>query len=54
MKKIFIYISILLSTANCKKILEIDKPIDKITSDVVFADDATANLALTGLYNKMM
>lgn len=54
MKKIYAYILILLTTTSCKKILEIDNPIDKVTTDVVFADDATANLAVTGLYNRMM
>ncbi|MBS1577377.1 MAG: RagB/SusD family nutrient uptake outer membrane protein [Bacteroidetes bacterium] len=54
MKKIYSYILLLLSLTSCKKILEIDTPIDRITTDIVFADDATANLAVTGLYNRMM
>ena len=54
MKKIYSFILLLFSLASCKKILEIDPPIDKITTDIVFADDATANLAVTGLYNRMM
>lgn len=54
MKPIYAFILILLTATGCKKILEIDNPIDKVTTDVVFADDATANLAVTGLYNRMM
>lgn len=54
MKNIALYLLILISLEGCKKILEIDKPIDKITSDIVFSNDATANLAVTGLYNRMM
>ena len=54
MKQIYAYMLILLTATSCKKILDINAPIDKVTNDVVFADDATANLALTGLYNRMM
>lgn len=38
---------------GCKKLIEIDPPLDQISSDVVFATDKTAKAALTGLYTTL-
>ncbi|MCY1662577.1 RagB/SusD family nutrient uptake outer membrane protein [Chryseobacterium sp. SL1] len=38
---------------SCKKAVDVDLPINKITSPNVFADDKTATAAVLGLYSKM-
>jgi starch-binding outer membrane protein, SusD/RagB family len=39
--------------SSCKKAVDVDLPINKITSPAVFADDKTAAAAVLGLYSKM-
>ncbi|ASZ11611.1 RagB/SusD family nutrient uptake outer membrane protein [Chitinophaga pendula] len=43
----------LLGNTACKKFLQIDPPIDRLKSDLVFTDDALATAGITGLYSKM-
>jgi starch-binding outer membrane protein, SusD/RagB family len=40
-------------TGGCKKLVEIDEPVNSITTKLVFSTDATANAAILGIYNKM-
>lgn len=51
------YILLLLLTgcfwAGCKKLIEIDLPIDKNTSETVFSNTSTAVAAMTGIYARM-
>ncbi|HRP38012.1 MAG TPA: RagB/SusD family nutrient uptake outer membrane protein, partial [Candidatus Dojkabacteria bacterium] len=39
---------------SCKKFVEVDPPIDKLTAEVVFNNDVTATSALLGIYANMM
>ncbi|RKR84417.1 RagB/SusD domain-containing protein [Mucilaginibacter gracilis] len=38
---------------SCKKLIEIDTPVNKIISSAVFKDDATATAAMLGIYIQM-
>lgn len=40
----------LLTTASCKKFIEVDVPIDQVSSDKAFLNDATALSSVLGLY----
>ncbi len=46
-----LYVILILS--GCKKLIEIDPPIDKITGNSVFSDPASAAKVLTGIYYDM-
>src|ERR1044072_8805866 len=51
---IFTYISLLIITLGataCEKMIEIDPPVNEITSETVFKSDATAKATLSGLYS---
>lgn len=39
---------------GCENLLEIDSPSTKVSSDIVFRDDATATSAVTGMYTRML
>lgn len=41
------------SSISCKSFLQIDPPIDKLKSELVFTDDGLATAGVTGLYSKM-
>jgi hypothetical protein len=45
------FVSIILS---CKKFLDVDPPIDMLTSETVFNDEQTAISAIVGMYTSMM
>lgn len=50
----FIVFSIYLSlTIGCKKLIEVDLPIDQYTAETVYSSTSTATLALTGIYAKL-
>src|SRR5690349_16326888 len=56
MNKHTTYISIallLVLASSCKKFIEVEDPIDQITSDKVFKDNRTAMSALAGVYISM-
>lgn len=40
--------------SSCKKFIEVELPIDKITSATVFSSDETASAAVDGIYSQMM
>lgn len=46
----------LVGTINlaCKKLISIDKPINTITTEGIFSQDATANAAMAGVYSSMI
>lgn len=44
----------LINSSSCKKFIEVDPPVDKITSELVFTDDKTATSAVLGTYTQMM
>jgi len=44
----------LLATSSCKKFIEVDPPIDKVTAGTVFQNDETAAAAVNGIYSQMM
>lgn len=50
--RILITMTFLVSSClfGCKKLVDIDMPVDRTTADVVFNDDVTATAVLTGLY----
>lgn len=52
------YISILIAAATlitgCKKLVTVDKPTNQMLTPVVFQNDNTAKLAVTGMYNNMV
>ncbi|PSL30703.1 RagB/SusD family nutrient uptake outer membrane protein [Chitinophaga ginsengisoli] len=53
-KKIIFILSIfLLPFLSCKKMIEIDPPIDQITSNTAFKNDASAIAVLNGIYEMM-
>ncbi|HEX6431197.1 MAG TPA: hypothetical protein VF008_26085, partial [Niastella sp.] len=37
----------------CNKLIEIDPPVNEITSELVFKTDATAKAALSGMYSQL-
>jgi starch-binding outer membrane protein, SusD/RagB family len=39
---------------SCKKFIQVDPPINPITSEVVFGNDSSAISSLSGIYNEMM
>ncbi|SDG04977.1 RagB/SusD family nutrient uptake outer membrane protein [Chitinophaga filiformis] len=39
--------------SGCKKLIEVDLPIDKATSEIVFSNTSTAVAAMTGIYARM-
>ena len=39
---------------SCKKFVEVDPPIDKLDSELVFSDEQTATSSVLGLYTRMM
>jgi hypothetical protein len=39
---------------SCKKFVDVDPPIDKLSSEIVFKDPETANSAVRGIYASMM
>lgn len=41
-------------TLSCKKFVEVDTPIDRLTSEDVFQDEETASAAVLGIYTSMM
>lgn len=50
---ILFFITLIFSQA-CSKFVEVDTPTTQISSPVVFASDATAQAALSGIYSRMM
>src|SRR5690606_24169533 len=44
---------LLLNFASCEKFLDIDSPVQEITTDDVFSSDQTAEAAVVGLYSRM-
>ncbi|MCO5239434.1 MAG: RagB/SusD family nutrient uptake outer membrane protein [Chitinophagaceae bacterium] len=42
------------STTYCRKFIEVDPPINKLSSDIVFTDVETATSAVLGIYANMM
>ncbi|MBT2621929.1 RagB/SusD family nutrient uptake outer membrane protein [Chryseobacterium sp. ISL-6] len=46
-------IVLLFSISSCKKIIEVDAPIDRISSGSVFLEDGTALSAVLGLYSSL-
>jgi hypothetical protein len=40
--------------SGCKKLVQIDEPIDSLTTSAVFSNDSLAQAAITGLYIKIM
>lgn len=44
----------LFAGVSCKKLIEVDPPVDQITSSEVFKDDALAKAAVSGIYSEMM
>lgn len=48
-----ILLAFALFLASCKKYVEIPPPQNQLISDLVFADDKTANATLAGLYSSM-
>ncbi len=55
--KYIIYIILLLFSGmviSCKKFLEVDHPIDRLSSDIVFTDTETATATVLGIYTGMM
>ena len=54
-KKPLVWVSLLvLFNFSCKKFVEIEPPIDKLQSDLVFTNDRTAEASVTGLYRKFL
>ena len=49
---LFLVLTIL--TASCKKLVEIDAPVDTVTTKQVFASNKEADWAVSGLYSKMI
>lgn len=49
---LFICIFILLS--SCEKMVTVDEPLNKLTSDLVFTSDKSAISSITGLYSKIL
>ena len=47
-------IFIMLLAASCKKFVSIDPPITQITTSTVYASDATATAAISGIYSQMI
>jgi len=45
--------ALILFTASCKKSISIDPPINQLSSDLVFKDDASATAALNGIFANM-
>ncbi len=52
--RITVIIVVLFQSNSCKKKLEIDKPIDRVSSELVFSNDRTATAAVLGIYTQMM
>jgi len=50
--RIFIFIFVLISM-GCKKMLNVDTPPDKISTESAFKDDATATAVLTGIIGRL-
>jgi starch-binding outer membrane protein, SusD/RagB family len=48
----FLLLSI--TIASCKKMIEIEKPQDLITTDAIFTDDKTATSSVVGIFSRMM
>jgi hypothetical protein len=40
--------------ASCKKLVEIDQPVNSITTEKVFSDRVTADAAVVGIYSKLI
>lgn len=51
---LLLYTILLLTTASCKKFLQVQPPVDTLVGDEAFSDDATASAAVIGLYTRMM
>jgi hypothetical protein len=47
-------VSLLYSSSFCRKFLEAESPVNKLSSDIVFKDVATATSAVVGIYGDMM
>ncbi len=45
---------ILFQSSSCKKMLEVDEPIDRTSSELIFSNDKTATAAVLGIYTQMM
>lgn len=43
--------STILHASSCKKLVEISQPVDTITTEEAFSNEATANAAVVGIYN---
>ncbi len=52
--KYFFLYSLLLLMGSCKKFLEVDPPVNQVTTGMVFQSDQSATAAMTGLYSRMM
>lgn len=51
---VFIIGCLSLAIISCKKFIQIDPPIDQITTETIFKDKETAVAAVNGLYSRMM
>jgi starch-binding outer membrane protein, SusD/RagB family len=45
---------VILMSASCRKLVQVDEPDDSFTSTMVFSNDSLAQAAVTGLYIKIM
>jgi starch-binding outer membrane protein, SusD/RagB family len=45
---------IMLPVTGCKKFIEVEPPVDKLTTAAIFSNDETANAAMRGLYSDMV
>jgi starch-binding outer membrane protein, SusD/RagB family len=51
--KLFIYFVCAGLIAGCKKLVEVDPPIDKVTNKFIYSDNSNAAAVLTGIYYEM-
>lgn len=54
LKSILLLLITIISTMSCKKFVEIKAPINQITGDEAFKNDASATAIVTGIYSEMM
>jgi starch-binding outer membrane protein, SusD/RagB family len=52
-KFIIVSCTLIVATSSCKKFIEIDPPRTELVKSTVFANDATANAAMTAIYYEM-
>ena len=52
--KKYIVGSCILFFTSCKKFIEVDPPVNVVTTEALFSDDQNATSAINGLYSQMM